>query len=154
MPVRTSAEFVEILDEYLKEKKISRRQFSALVDIPNTTISSWKSKNLLPSIELVAKVAKFMNVSLDWLVNGEIAEDLDNSLENVCSRRSILYRIEIVLRQNNEDRILYECIDSVFRLICPSVQQSVSYLLLYFLQLTQPPFRPDHLRPQSRSCRI
>lgn len=101
--MRTSAEFVEILDEYLKKKKISRRQFSALVDIPNTTISSWKSKNLLPSIELVARVAKFMNVSLDWLVNGEIAEDLDNSLENVCSRRSILYRIEIVLRQNNED---------------------------------------------------
>lgn len=69
--IRSSAELVEILENYLKEKKISRRQFCALVDIPNSTISSWKSKNVLPSIELVAKVAKFMNVSLDRLVYGE-----------------------------------------------------------------------------------
>lgn len=71
LKIRSSAELVEILENYLKEKKISRRQFCALVDIPNSTISSWKSKNVLPSIELVAKVAKFMNVSLDWLVYGE-----------------------------------------------------------------------------------
>ena len=64
----TFSELVEILENYLKEKKISRRQFCALVDIPNSTISSWKAKKVLPSIELVAKVAKFMNVSLDWLV--------------------------------------------------------------------------------------
>lgn len=103
--MRTSAEFVEVLENYLKEKKISRRQFCALVDIPNSTISSWKSKNLLPSIELVAKVAKFMNVSLDWLVYGEQFDEADkqNVLENPFSRRSILYRIEIVLRQNNQD---------------------------------------------------
>lgn len=103
--MRSSAEFVEILENYLKDKKISRRQFCAIVDIPNSTISSWKSKNVLPSIELVAKVAKFMNVSLDWLVYGEQFDNANeqNTLENPCSRKSILYRIEIVLRQNNQD---------------------------------------------------
>ena len=101
--MRTSSEFVEILENYLKEKKISRRQFCALVDIPNTTISSWKTKNILPSIELVAKIAKFMNVSLDWLVYDDIVENQDNTYENPYSRRSILYRIEIVLRQKNMD---------------------------------------------------
>ena len=103
--MRTSAEFVEILENYLKEKKISRRQFCALVDIPNSTISSWKSKNVLPSIELVAKVAKFMNVSLDWLVYGEQYENASefNNDENQLSRRNILERIKIVLRQKNQD---------------------------------------------------
>ena len=103
--MRNSAEFVEILETYLKEKKISRRQFCALVDIPNSTISSWKAKNVLPSIELVAKVAKFMNVSLDWLVYGEQYENANdfNSDANPGSRKNILDRIEIVLRQNNED---------------------------------------------------
>lgn len=98
--MRTSAEFVEILESFLQRKKLSRRQFCALVDIPNTTISSWKSKNVLPSIELVAKVARFMNVSLDWLVFGEQFDDADknNVLENPYSRRSILYRIEIAIR--------------------------------------------------------
>lgn len=69
--MRSSSELVAILDDYLESRKISRRQFCALVGIPNSTISSWKSKNVLPSIELVAKVSKFMNVSLDWLVTGE-----------------------------------------------------------------------------------
>ena len=75
--MRTSSELVEILDNYLKEKNLSRRQFCALVDIPNTTISSWKTKNVLPSIEFVAKIAKFMNVSLDWLVNGDLVEEYE-----------------------------------------------------------------------------
>ena len=44
-----------------------------------------------------------MNVSLDWLVNGALAVGENNTLENVYSRKSILYRVEIVLRQNNQD---------------------------------------------------
>ena len=65
--MRNGIELVDILDKYLKEKGISRRQFCALTDIPNSTVATWKSKNRLPSVELAAKVAKFMNVSLDDL---------------------------------------------------------------------------------------
>lgn len=101
--MRTTLEIIKILENYLKEKKISLRQFSALVDISHSTIITWKKKNTLPSIEFISKIASFMNVSLDWLVNGEIAEGTDNSYENPYSRRSILYRIEIVLRQKNLD---------------------------------------------------
>ena len=101
--MRTTLEIVEILENYLKEKKISLRQFSTLVDISHSTIITWKKKNILPSIEFISKIASFMNVSLDWLVNGEIAAGLDNSDENPFSRRNILYRIEIVLRQKNND---------------------------------------------------
>lgn len=103
--MRTCGQLVEILEAYLEEKKISRRQFCALVDIPTSTIASWKAKNVLPSIELVAKLARFMNVSLDWLVYGENPETTlrENTDENLYSRKSILYRIETVLRQNNDD---------------------------------------------------
>ena len=103
--MRTCVQLVEILENYLKEKQISRRQFCTLVDIPTSTIASWKAKNVLPSIELVAKLARFMNVSLDWLVYGQTTEisPNENTYDNPYSRKSILYRIEIVLRQNNED---------------------------------------------------
>ena len=101
--MRTTVEIVEILENYLKEKKLSLRQFSALVDIPHSTILTWKKKNTLPSIEFISKIASFMNVSLDWLVNGALAIGENNTLENVYSRKSILYRVEIVLRQNNQD---------------------------------------------------
>lgn len=75
--MRTTVEIVEILENYLKEKKLSLRQFSALVDIPHSTILTWKKKNTLPSIESTSKIASFMNVSLDWLVNGENFEYSD-----------------------------------------------------------------------------
>ena len=104
--MRTCLEIIEILENYLKEKKLSLRKFSALVGIPNSTISSWKKKNTLPSMEFISKIASFMNVSLDWLVNDDIVENQDNSYENVYSRRSILSRIKIVLRQKNNN---YDC---------------------------------------------
>ena len=71
MKIRSSGELVEILKDYLKEQKISLRQFSTLVGIPHSTILTWKKKNTLPSIEFIAKIASFMNVSLDWLVYEE-----------------------------------------------------------------------------------
>lgn len=101
--MRTILEIIEILENYRKEKKLSFRQFSALVDIPHSTIHTWKKKNTLPSIEFISKIASFMNVSLDWLVNGALTVGENNTLENVYSRRSILYRIKIVLRQKNMD---------------------------------------------------
>jgi len=103
--MRNGVELVEILDDYLRSKKISRRQFCSLVDIPNSTIATWKSKNILPNVELIAKIAAFMNVSLDWLVYGELFDNANeqNTYENPCSRKSILYRIEIVLRQTTND---------------------------------------------------
>lgn len=103
--MKNGVELVEILDNFLKSKNISRRQFSTLVDIPNSTIATWKSKNILPSVDLLAKIAKFMNVSLDWLVYGELFENANeqNTYENPCSRKNILYRIEIVLRQTTND---------------------------------------------------
>ena len=66
--IRSCTELIEILDAYLESKNMSRRQFCKLVNIPNSTIASWKSKNVLPSVEVVAKIADYMNVSLDWLV--------------------------------------------------------------------------------------
>ena len=105
--MRNGIELVEILDEFLKEKKLSRRQFCALTDIPNSTIGTWKSKNVMPSVDLVAKVAKFMNVSLDWLVYGEIFENEpeENNNENPYSRVNIQYRMEIIMRELFKDKI-------------------------------------------------
>lgn len=103
--MRSGIEFVNILDNYLRNKNLSRRQFCALVDIPNSTVATWKQKDIMPSIELLTKIAKFMNVSLDWLVNGELYEEnlKENSDSNIYSRQNILYRIEIILRQMHND---------------------------------------------------
>jgi len=96
--MRNGVELVEILDNYLESKKISRRQFCTMIGIPNSTVSSWKVKNILPNTELISKVAKFLNVSIDWLVNGENPQQ-EISIAAI-SRHTIMDRIETILRQN------------------------------------------------------
>lgn len=55
-------------------------------------------KNILPNTELICKVAKFLNVSIDWLVNGE---DPKTEITIVAfGRHTIMDRIETILRQN------------------------------------------------------
>lgn len=80
--IRNSIELVKLLDTYLNSKKMSRRKFCSLTNIPNSTIASWKIKLTLPSIEIVAKIADFMNVSLDDLVYKESNFDFDEKIFN------------------------------------------------------------------------
>lgn len=87
--MRTCNEIAFILEEYLKTKKISLRQFANLIDYSHSAISSWKKKDtVLPSIEIISKIAKFMNVSLDWLVNGD-----ENIIESIQEPEDLSYDI-------------------------------------------------------------
>ena len=96
--MRNGVELVEIIDNYLETKGISRRQFCSQIEIPPSTIATWKSKNILPTTELICKVAEFLNVSIDWLVNGEDPKT-EISIAAI-SRHTIMDRIETILRQN------------------------------------------------------
>ena len=69
--MRTGIEILDLLDNFLKTKGISRRQFSAMNDIPYSSLGNWKTKNSAPSLEHLVKIAKFMDVSLDWLITGK-----------------------------------------------------------------------------------
>ena len=80
--MRSAVEIVEILDTYLKENGLSRKQFCEHMGISDLTVSVWKFRNVLPSVEIAGKIAKFMNVSLDWLVFGEMLEEANNLIFN------------------------------------------------------------------------
>ena len=67
-------------------------------DIPQASLGNWKTKNSAPSLDHLSKIAKFMNVSLDWLVNGEDPKT-EISIASI-SRHTIMDRIETILRQN------------------------------------------------------
>ena len=96
--MRNGVELVEIIDFLLANKGITRKQFCLDVGIPTSTIATWKSKNSLPNTELISKVANFLNVSIDWLVNGENPQQ-EISIAAI-SRHTIMDRIETILRQN------------------------------------------------------
>ncbi len=74
-------ELVDKIDKLIEEKGISRRQLCADVGISNSTIATWKTKNILPTAKLIAMVAIELNVSIDWLLNGR---DPDVLLSQTC----------------------------------------------------------------------
>ena len=41
------------------------------LDIASSTFFTWKTKNKIPPTEALQKIARYLNVSIDFLVNGE-----------------------------------------------------------------------------------
>jgi len=61
--------FVERLEELMNGKNNS--EWSRELKIPDTTVSAWKLKRSLPSIEYLVMLAKKYNVTIDYLVGLE-----------------------------------------------------------------------------------
>jgi len=63
--------FKENLKEAMYCKNLTTVQLSALTDINSATISSYlKTKNSMPPVDKALKLAKVLDVSVDFLVNG------------------------------------------------------------------------------------
>lgn len=92
---------VEILDAYFKENGLSRKQFCEDMGIPNSTLAAWKSRNVLPSLETLDKIAQYMKVSLSWLVRDVNDKNSPNTPDDPTSRISIYYRIENQLKSTH-----------------------------------------------------
>ena len=60
--------FKEILLDLLNERGLSQRQLSIQADIPTTTISGWITAGKLPDYNALIKLAKFFDVSADYLL--------------------------------------------------------------------------------------
>jgi len=63
--------FKENLKEAMYCKNLTTLQLAALTDINSGTISSYlKTKNSMPPVDKALKLAKALDVSVDFLVNG------------------------------------------------------------------------------------
>ena len=100
--MRNGVELVDVIDNYCKSEGISRRQFCVDTDIPTSTIASWKSCNLLPTAEILFKVASRMGVSMDYLLTGEnfFFDDNEKEIYNKGFADGIKYFKSLVLKLN------------------------------------------------------
>lgn len=60
----------EKIFEILKLKGISQREFSALTDIGQSTISDWKRKGTNPSADKILPICKALGITPDELLSG------------------------------------------------------------------------------------
>ncbi|MCL2676136.1 MAG: helix-turn-helix domain-containing protein [Firmicutes bacterium] len=61
--------FKEILLELLCENNLSQAEFSRKIGIPKTTISGWLNAERLPDYHALRKMARFFDVSADYLLD-------------------------------------------------------------------------------------
>ena len=69
--------FFERLQSLMNSQQLSQKQLADDLSIRQNTISDWKNKGNLPQGETAIKLAKYFNVSLDYLLTGE---DKNNEL--------------------------------------------------------------------------
>lgn len=61
----------------IKNKKRSLKEFSNLVGVPYQTLVNQRSQGRYPSIEVLAKMAKELGCSIDWLFFGPETPEKD-----------------------------------------------------------------------------
>jgi transcriptional regulator with XRE-family HTH domain len=61
--------FGDKLKEILEEKNISQKEFASALNIAPTTLSGYINNKRQPDFELVKKIAFFLNVSIDFLLD-------------------------------------------------------------------------------------
>lgn len=102
--MKNGVELVETIDLLLKEKNLTRKDFCETINIPASTIATWKTRNIFPTIDVLSLIANNLNVSLDWLIND--SSDFENK-ENILgkySRRSIRLRIYKALEKKYKEK--------------------------------------------------
>ena len=64
--------FGEIIRKIRITRNLSQVQLAKELNVSKQTVSNWENDNILPSIEMLVKLAKFLSVSTDYLL------ELDN----------------------------------------------------------------------------
>lgn len=63
--------FAERLERLIKERKLTQVAVADSVGIRRPTISDWKKNGSYPTADVAVKIAKLLNVSVEYLVTGE-----------------------------------------------------------------------------------
>ena len=75
-------EFSDRLREEIEYNGFSIKEFAGLIGISNSTLLSYiDSRKVLPNVETACKMAKALNVSVEYLVYGQESSIIQNDFE-------------------------------------------------------------------------
>lgn len=64
-------DFVDRIDEKLKEKNLKRQAMYDDLQLNHSAITAWKKRNTIPAADICLKIANYLNVSVEWLITGK-----------------------------------------------------------------------------------
>lgn len=68
----------------LEYKGITQKELAVAIEESYNTVQSWINKNRLPNVEQAVKIARFLNVSVEFLTSGQttlIKEDHSETIK-------------------------------------------------------------------------
>lgn len=69
----------EMIRKLRKDFNISQVELASKLGVTKQCVSNWENDNILPSIEMLIKIAKYFNVSTDYLLGISSEKTLDVS---------------------------------------------------------------------------
>ncbi len=64
-------DFVDRIDEKLKEKNLKRVAMLEDIGVDTSIMTAWKKRGTIPSGDVCLKIARYLDVSPEWLLGGE-----------------------------------------------------------------------------------
>lgn len=90
-------DFISRIDELLKEINLTRKDFAIQLNIPQTTMSSWKTNNSIPPLDTVELIAEKLNVSPTWLLFGNKYVASEDKTRGYFGRIQVMHRLHTLL---------------------------------------------------------
>lgn len=95
--------FGEMIHNLRKSRNLSQVDVAKALGVSKQTVSNWENDNILPSIDMLIKVARFFSVSTDYLLE----LDSRNYLEVSGLTQEQLSHIQMIvndIRKNDSPR--------------------------------------------------
>ena len=90
-----------------KEKQLSREDLGSIVGTSGAVIGRYEREEITPSVEIANKIAKALDISLDFLVG-------NNSV--IVKDKKILERVEAIANMpDDEQQQIFKVIDALIR---------------------------------------
>ena len=74
-------EFVERIDNLLKEKNLKRAALCDAVGLTHSAITDWKKRGTIPAGDVCVKIARYLDVDVEYLITG-VHKDTNEEKEN------------------------------------------------------------------------
>lgn len=92
-------EFTDRIRDLLKNKNVTQKQFFEDLQLGKNTFKNWETNNTIPSGVVVVNIAKYFNVSTDYLLGYE-------SVEEKTDKETTLNKVFKTLSDKEQDDVI------------------------------------------------
>lgn len=92
-------------EKILKQKKLSSYKVAKEAGVTQTSLSNWKNGKSVPSTTTLQKIADYLGVTVDYLMNGE---EIDKKVLNEKDERDIKQALEDFKNRLSTAGVMYD----------------------------------------------